>query len=121
MLFFQPSHSTTSKPMTASSILGPYALRRSVNKFSSSALGKINKFLLRSFIRQFAGSSSVKFLFHLCARQNKQVSFTLAYASAPAHATDDSSLVSVQPIDWCSKKIRMRNAVALSQWISLAH
>ena len=45
--------------MTALSILGPYALRRSVNKFSSSALGKINKFLLRSFTRQFAGSSSV--------------------------------------------------------------
>ena len=69
--------------------LGPYALRRSVNKFSSSALGKINKFLLRSFIRQFAGSSSVKFLFLLCARQNKQVSFTLAYASVPAHAKDN--------------------------------
>ena len=34
---------------------------------------------------QFAGSSSVKFLFLLCARQNKQVSFTLAYASVPAH------------------------------------
>ena len=46
---------------------GPYALRRSVNEFSSSALGKINKFLLRSFIRQFAGSASVKFLFLLCA------------------------------------------------------
>ena len=70
---------------------GPYALRRSVNKFSSSALGKINKFLLRSFTRQFAGSSSVKSLFLLCARQNKQVSFTLAYASVPAHATDDGS------------------------------
>ena len=78
----------------------------------SPALGKIKKFLLRSFIRQFAGSSSVKFLFLLCARQNKQVSFTLAYASvnfvfflltrqnklasfalarasAPAHAKDD--------------------------------
>ena len=38
---------------------------------------------------QFAGSSSVKFLFLLCARQNKQVSFALAYASVPAHATDD--------------------------------
>ena len=71
--------------ITALSIWGPYALRRSVNKFSSSALGKINKFLLRSFIRQFAGSSSVKFLFLLCARQNKQVSFTLAYASVSAH------------------------------------
>ena len=40
--------------MTALSIWGPYALRRSVNKFSSSALGKINKFLLLSFVRQFA-------------------------------------------------------------------
>ena len=38
---------------------------------------------------QFAGSSSVKFLFLLCARQNKQVSFPLAYASVPAHAKDD--------------------------------
>ena len=35
---------------------------------------------------QFAGSSSAKFLFLLCARQNKQVSFALAYASVPAHA-----------------------------------
>ena len=34
---------------------------------------------------QFAGSSSVKFLFLLCARQNKQVSFALAYESVPAH------------------------------------
>jgi hypothetical protein len=34
---------------------------------------------------QFAGSSSVKFLFLLCARQNKQVSFALAYASVRAH------------------------------------
>ncbi len=34
---------------------------------------------------QFADSSSVKFLFLLCARQNKQVSFALAYASVPAH------------------------------------
>ena len=42
---------------------GPYALRRSVN-----------------------------FVFLLLARQNKQVSFALAYASVPAHATDDGSL-----------------------------
>ena len=41
--------------MTALSIWGPYALRRSVNKFSSSALGKTNKFLLRSLMRRFAG------------------------------------------------------------------
>ena len=39
--------------MTALSIWGPYALRRSVNKFSSSALGKINKFLLHSLMRRF--------------------------------------------------------------------
>ena len=73
--------------MTALSIWGPYALRRSVNKFSSSALGKTNKFLLRSLMRRFAGSSSVKFLFLLCARQNKQVSFALAYASVRRYHT----------------------------------
>ena len=53
--------------------------------FSSFSLGKISKLLLRSLVRQFAGSSSVKFLFLLCTRQNKQVSFALAYASVPAH------------------------------------
>ena len=53
--------------------------------FSSFSFGKTNKFLLHSLVRQFAGSSSVKFLFLLCARQNKQVSFALAYASVPAH------------------------------------
>ena len=53
--------------------------------FSSFSLGKINKFPLRSLGRRFAGSSSVKFLFLLCTRQNKQVSFALAYASVPAH------------------------------------
>ena len=53
--------------------------------FSSFSLGKISKFLLRSLVRRFAGSSSVKYLFLLCARQNKQVSFALAYASVPAH------------------------------------
>ena len=41
--------------------------------------------LVRSLVRRFAGSSSVKFLFLLCARQNKQVSFALAYALVPAH------------------------------------
>ncbi len=49
--------------------------------FSSFSLGRISKFLLRSLVRQFAGSSSVKYLFLLCTRQNKQVSFALAYAS----------------------------------------
>ena len=34
---------------------------------------------------QFAGSSSVKFLFLLCARQNKQASFAFTRASVPAH------------------------------------
>ena len=34
---------------------------------------------------QFAGFSSVKFLFLLRARQNKQVSFALACSSVPAH------------------------------------
>ena len=84
--------------MTALSILGAVCTQTlslqvllQLSPFSSLALGKINKFLLRSFIRQFAGSSSVKFLFLLCARQNKQVSFALAYASVPAHATDDGS------------------------------
>ena len=67
---------------------------------------------------QFAGSSSVKFLFLLCARQNKQVSFALAYASVPAHAKMMVSSVSVRPNGWCSKKTRMRNTVALSQLIS---
>ena len=70
----------------------------------SPAIGKINKFLLRSFIRQFAGSSSVKFLFLLCARQNKQVSFTLAYASVSAHAKDDG-----HPRHWTSN-------VQMSKW-----
>ena len=115
--------------------------------FSSFSLGKINKFLLRSLVRRFAGSSSVKFLFLLCTRQNKQVSFALAYASVPAHAKDDGlpryrasnvqmsewkfayihnecshySPKATNPNGWCSKKTRMRNAVALSQWISPAH
>ena len=52
--------------------LGPYALRHTVNKFSSSALGKINKFLLRSFTRQFTGSSSVnKFSSFALGKTNK--------------------------------------------------
>ena len=53
--------------------------------FSSFSLDKRSLLLLRSLVRRFAGSSSVKFLFLLCARQNKQVSFALAYASVPAH------------------------------------
>ena len=84
--------------MTALSNWEPYALRRSVNKFSSSALGKINKFLLLSLMRQFADSSSVKFLFLLCARQNKQVSFALAYASVPAHTQITIPKVSTIPM-----------------------
>ena len=54
--------------------------------FSSFSLGKTSNFLLRSLVRRFPGSSSVKFLFLLCTRQNKQVSFALAYASVPVHA-----------------------------------
>ena len=53
--------------------------------FSSFSLDKRSLLLLRSLVRRFAGSSSVQFLFLLCARQNKQVSFALAYASVSAH------------------------------------
>ena len=93
---------------------GPYALRRSVNivflllarqnkqasfaltqtlssqvllqltSFSSFSLGKVNKFPLHSDA-QFAGSSSVNFVFLLLARQSKQVCFALTRASVPAH------------------------------------
>ena len=53
--------------------------------FSSFSLGKISKFLLRSLVRRFAGSSSVNFVFLLLARQSTQVCFALTRASVPAH------------------------------------
>ena len=83
--------------------------------FSSCSLGKINKFLLRSLVRQFAGSSSVKFLFLLCARQNKQVSFALAYASVPAHEKKMVPKVSITPMvgapkrQGCATQLRYRS------------
>ena len=52
-----------------------------LTSLSSFSLGKINKFLLHSLVRQFAGSSSVYFVFLLLARQSKQVSFALTRAS----------------------------------------
>ena len=52
-----------------------------LTSLSSFSLGKINKFLLHSLVRQFAGSSSVNFVFLLLARQSKQVSFALTRAS----------------------------------------
>ena len=67
------------------------SLVRQLTLFSSFSLGKISLLILRSLVRQFAGSSSVKFLFLLCARQNKQVSFALAYVSVPAHTKDNGS------------------------------
>ena len=78
---------------------GPYALRRSAN-----------------------------FVFLLLARQNKQVSFALARASVRRfsqyyHTRQDDGSLSIGDNlgGWCSKKTRMRNAVALSQLISLVH
>ena len=56
-----------------------------LTSFSSFSLGKANKFALHSFVRRFAGSSSVNFVFLLLARQSKQVCFALTRASVPAH------------------------------------
>ena len=82
MWFFKASHSITQlSTWPPCHIGGCMHSEAQLTLFSSFSLGKISKFLLRSLVRQFAGSSSVKFLFLLLARQNKQVSFALAYAS----------------------------------------
>ena len=79
--------------MTALSIWGPYALRRSVNKFSSSALGKINNFF--------------------CSRLF--VSLQLGYSVQP-HATDDGFLgignnpiVGAEKRQGCATQLRYRS------------
>ena len=84
--------------------------------FSSFSLGKISKLLLRSLVRRFAGSSSVKFLFLLCTRQNKQVSFTLAYASVPAHVEmmgflgiGNNPMVGAPKRQGCATQLRYRS------------
>ena len=59
-------------------------------------------------------------LSHLGAVCTQTLSSQLRY-SVPAHIKMMVLEVSVQPNGWCSKKIRMRNAVALSQLISLVH
>ena len=65
---------------------------------------------------QFAGSSSVKFLFLLCARQNKQVSFALAYASVPAHVEmmgflgiGNNPMVGAAKRQGCATQLRYRS------------
>ena len=61
--------------MTALSIWGPYALRRSVN-FVFLILARQNKQVSFALAR-----ASVNIVFLLLARQNKQASFALARAS----------------------------------------